>query len=74
MRTLSLIVPVYWNTRSLAILFHRIRDVEERLLEMGVALELIFVDDGSTDDSLAELAIDRPGLRSLLMPRIDPSS
>jgi dolichol-phosphate mannosyltransferase len=54
-RTLSVVVPVFANEASLGPLFEQIRVVESRLAEMGLALELIFVDDGSRDNSFAEI-------------------
>lgn len=53
--TLSIVVPVYFNAGSLPPLFVRLQKVEEQLASIGMRLELIFVDDGSGDESLAEL-------------------
>ena len=55
MKKLSVVVPVYFNEGSLQLLFRELRIVEGKLLERAVALELIFVDDGSADGSFAEL-------------------
>jgi dolichol-phosphate mannosyltransferase len=55
MTTLSVVVPVYYNEGSLAPLFEELQAVEQKLLDRGVGLELIFVDDGSGDRSLEEL-------------------
>jgi glycosyltransferase involved in cell wall biosynthesis len=55
MKTLSIVVPVYFNEQSLAPLFERIQELETKLLARSIQLELIFVDDGSGDDSLQEL-------------------
>jgi dolichol-phosphate mannosyltransferase len=52
---LSIIVPVYFNAESLPALFERLGDIERRLAALEITLELIFVDDGSGDASLAEL-------------------
>lgn len=49
---LSIVVPVYRNAGSLPRLFEELRHLETQLAEKNVALELIFVDDGSTDNSL----------------------
>lgn len=54
-RTLSIVTPVYFNADSLPLLFVEFRPVEDALLSRGVAVELIFVDDGSGDASLDEL-------------------
>jgi len=55
MKKLSVVIPVYFNEGSLALLYSRLQDVKESLLELGLSLELIFVDDGSGDNSLKEL-------------------
>jgi polyisoprenyl-phosphate glycosyltransferase len=54
-KLLSVVVPVYFNSGSLPHLFARLTDVEAQLATRGVGLQLIFVDDGSRDDSLARL-------------------
>jgi len=54
-RKLSIVVPVYFNSKSLPRLFEELGRVEEELKRRAVGLELIFVDDGSKDDSLARL-------------------
>jgi glycosyltransferase involved in cell wall biosynthesis len=54
-KTLSVVVPVYFNEGSLPRLFSELGRIEERLRERDVGLELIFVDDGSKDRSLARL-------------------
>ena len=54
-KTISVVVPVYYNAESLPALFAELRAVEEQLDARGLGLELIFVNDGSRDDSLAEL-------------------
>jgi len=55
MPKLSVIVPVYWNEQSLSPLFARLLEIEKGLYQEKVELELIFVDDGSGDNSLQEL-------------------
>lgn len=52
---LSIVVPVYFNAASLPQLFDRLQHIEQQLTLSGIALELIFVDDGSADTSLHEL-------------------
>ena len=55
MSKISVIIPVYYNERSLPKLYERLSGAEKRLSQKGVTLELIFVDDGSGDNSLQEL-------------------
>jgi glycosyltransferase involved in cell wall biosynthesis len=55
MKLLSIIVPVYFNAGSLADLFEKLEYVECELKKRDVSLELIFVDDGSGDNSLTLL-------------------
>jgi dolichol-phosphate mannosyltransferase len=55
MKTVSVIVPVYYNAESLPALFRELTEVEHELGRRDVTMELIFVDDGSRDDSFAEL-------------------
>jgi polyisoprenyl-phosphate glycosyltransferase len=52
MRKLTIIVPVYWNAESLPYLFEELLKMEAKLAEKKLSLELIFVDDGSGDNSL----------------------
>lgn len=54
-RTVSVVIPVYFNAGSLPDLHAALAGVEGELGKRGLALELIFVDDGSGDDSLAAL-------------------
>ena len=55
MKTISVIVPVYYNAESLPLLFTELQKVESQLQERDCALELILVDDGSGDESMIEL-------------------
>jgi glycosyltransferase involved in cell wall biosynthesis len=55
MSKLSVVVPVYYNAESLPHLFWELQKIEIELHERGFELELIFVDDGSGDESLAQL-------------------
>src|SRR6185437_7044316 len=62
---LSVIIPVY-NERP------TLREVVEKVLAVPLELEIVCVDDGSSDGSreiLAELAGLHPRLRLLLQPR-----
>lgn len=54
-KTVSLVIPVYWNEQSIAPLFDELVRTENQLGQRGYDLELIFVEDGSGDQSLAEL-------------------
>ena len=54
-KILSIIVPVYFNADSLPGLFDELLKVETQLSERSVQLELLFVDDGSKDQSLTRL-------------------
>jgi glycosyltransferase involved in cell wall biosynthesis len=51
----SVVVPVYFNAGSLPTLYEDLSAVENQLRERDIDLELIFVDDGSQDESLATL-------------------
>jgi dolichol-phosphate mannosyltransferase len=53
-RKLSFVIPVYRNSGSLAESFRRIESLVSTALK-GHSFEVIFVDDGSDDGSLAEL-------------------
>jgi dolichol-phosphate mannosyltransferase len=69
---LSVIVPVYYNADSLPLLFDELRKFEDRLRELSMRLELIFVDDGSGDGSfglLMEFRQQRPATKVLKLSR-----
>src|SRR5437870_2847454 len=71
-RMLSLIIPTYFNADSLPQLFVELGTFEAALLERGLHLELIFVDDGSGDGSFAQLMqfrTERPGTRVIRLSR-----
>ncbi|MBM7866624.1 glycosyltransferase [Heliobacterium gestii] len=55
MKKLSIIIPVYYNEGSLPYLYDELVEIEKELNKLELELELIFVDDGSTDRSLQEL-------------------
>ena len=55
MKKLSIVVPVYYNDQSLPYLFVHLQKLEQSLINKDIATELIFVDDGSGDDSFTEL-------------------
>jgi dolichol-phosphate mannosyltransferase len=71
-KTLSVVVPVYFNEESLPDLFAKMLEVESRLGEIEIALQLIFVDDGSGDNSwqvLMSLKEQRPATRLVKLSR-----
>ncbi len=71
-KTVSVVVPVYYNAESLPHLFVALQGVEMQLAQLGCALELIFVDDGSGDTSLAALLAirqQRPATRVIKLAR-----
>lgn len=55
MKKLSVVIPVYCEEESLPWLFKELLGLENKLREIDIALELIFVDDGSRDYSIREL-------------------
>jgi glycosyltransferase involved in cell wall biosynthesis len=71
-KKLSVVVPVYYNEGSLPVLFDELCEVERRLVDLGMELELIFVDDGSGDTSFTELIkikSRRPATRAVKLSR-----
>lgn len=53
-RLVSLVVPVYWNEGNIPVTWRAIREALRALPE-GIDWEIVFVDDGSGDDSYARL-------------------
>ena len=71
-KTLSLVIPVYFNAASLPFLFNEIKNLEQELATRGLELELIFVNDGSGDNSLEELLkikAERPATKIISLSR-----
>jgi polyisoprenyl-phosphate glycosyltransferase len=71
-RRLSVVVPVFCNELSLRPLFEALREVEAELATRGLELELIFVDDGSRDGSMAvlrQLKSERPATKFVKLTR-----
>ena len=56
MTILSIVVPVYGNAGSLPLLFEKLQQIEQQLAAHDVSLDLIFVNDGSPDNSMSLLA------------------
>jgi polyisoprenyl-phosphate glycosyltransferase len=54
-KMVSVVIPVYYNEDSLPHLFQDLKGFEVELDKRSLDLELIFVDDGSGDNSLGEL-------------------
>ena len=52
---ISLLIPVYNNEGSLGELWSRILKVRSELVSLGAELQVILVDDGSTDSSFSKL-------------------
>lgn len=52
---LSIVVPVYGNAGSLPALFGKLQQIEQRLHIDDVSMDLIFINDGSPDDSMSHL-------------------
>ncbi|WP_338489821.1 glycosyltransferase family 2 protein [Pseudomonas trivialis] len=72
MKKLSIVIPVYYNEGSLPDLFTKLLYVEELLKQQEMLLELIFVDDGSRDNSiglLRQLVITRPHTKVIKLSR-----
>lgn len=57
MKTVSVIIPVYYNESSLLLLYEELLKVEHTLCSMDLNMELVFVDDGSGDDSYKKLLV-----------------
>ncbi|HEX7705718.1 MAG TPA: glycosyltransferase family 2 protein [Thermoanaerobaculia bacterium] len=71
-KCISVVVPVYYNEGSIPELIAVLTDVERQLEERGVSMELIFVDDGSGDDSwerLLEVKLARPATKLVRLTR-----
>ena len=72
MKTLSVVIPVYYNEESLPLLFRELSEVEKQLSNKGVALEVIFVDDGSGDgsfDAVMKIRQQRPETKVIRLSR-----
>ena len=59
----SVVIPVYQNSESLPLLFERLEAIREHLAIHGKLLEVVFVNDGSSDSSgrlLKDFSRNRP--------------
>ena len=71
MKRLSVVVPVYYNQQTLVDLHAKISE-QEQALKGRAELEIVFVDDGSGDDSrkiLRSLAAQDPRIRLVFLSR-----
>ena len=71
-KKISVVVPVYFNEGSLPLLFKALEKVEAELQIRKLSLELIFVDDGSQDNSidlLLEIKAKRPETKVIKLTR-----
>ena len=71
-KTMSVVVPVYFNEGSLVYLFEQLLWLEAELDKVSLDLELIFVDDGSKDGSwnaLVGFKQTRPATRLIRLAR-----
>lgn len=69
---ISIIVPCYNEQEALEDYYRAITDVRDRLSAMDCRLEVIFVDDGSRDQTLAvmkELAAEHSWIKYLAFTR-----
>ena len=55
MKTISIVIPIYFNQDSLETLFGRLISLEKELKLRNFWMELIFVDDGSKDNSFNQI-------------------
>jgi dolichol-phosphate mannosyltransferase len=67
---LSIVIPVYYNEGSLELLY---KDIEEKVIHvLGIEVEIVFVDDGSEDDSwkiIMELAEKHENIKAIRLSR-----
>jgi polyisoprenyl-phosphate glycosyltransferase len=72
MKKISIVIPVYCGADTLPALADEFRKIDPGLAKLAVDLELIFVDDGSTDDTLRHLIDikkERPATRIVKLTR-----
>ena len=69
-KKLSVVVPVYFNSETLEMLYSRLIEVERASPEMD--MEIVFVDDGSGDNSyeiIQKIAVQNPGVIAVSLSR-----
>lgn len=59
MRLLSLVLPVFNEQSCIPHFFSQLETLHLSLLNLGVEIELVFVDDGSTDESVSKILAQR---------------
>jgi glycosyltransferase involved in cell wall biosynthesis len=65
MKKISIVIPVYFNERSLDQLFSSIKNISDKLKEENIEIEIIAIDDGSGDESLDKLLKIKEDFRNL---------
>ena len=55
LKKISVIIPVFQNNNSIKSLFLELGKLEKKLKQLKILLEIICVDDGSTDGSYKKL-------------------
>ena len=54
-KVLCLVVPCFNESDSISLFFQSVQKIQMPLVERGVSLKILFVDDGSTDQTLLEI-------------------
>lgn len=54
-KSISVVIPVYQNEKSLEELFLNLNNLKKKLITLEIELEIICIDDGSTDNSYKTL-------------------
>ena len=67
---LSIVVPLYNEARGLARLHAQLAEAAQRLAPRGLAVEVVYVDDGSADDTLVIASSHKTVARRLRVPGV----